>query len=215
MKTPIKTLAALLSLTMAMPAWPGNAQISVQGLFGGAAVIVVDGQEVLLKRGQERQGVRLIEADSEKAVVQVDGETLTLYLSQHIGSSFAEPGKSQVHINMNNNRQYITTGSVNGRSASFLVDTGANVVAINSKMAKLLNISLYDGVVTQVATASGTKSGTHVFLKEVMVGGIRRNNVAAVVIEGDHPREILLGMSFLQHVDMSENGKLMVLTSKL
>ena len=215
MNTRLKFFTTLLLITIATSVSSSESQISVQGLFGGAAVISADGQEFLLKRGQERHGIRLLEADSEKAVVSIDGKTLTLYLSQHIGSTFAAPGKNQVHINMNSNRQYITTGSINGRSASFLVDTGANVIAINAQMAKLLGISLYDGVETQVVTASGTRRGIHVFLKEVMVGSIRRNNVAAVVIDGDHPREILLGMSFLQHVDMSENGKLMVLTSKL
>ena len=37
----------------------------------------------------------------------------------------------------------------------------------------------------------------------------------AVIFGGDHPKDILLGMSFLQHVDISENAGLMVLTSKL
>jgi aspartyl protease family protein len=52
-------------------------------------------------------------------------------------------------------------------------------------------------------------------LKEMTVGEIKRNNVQAIIIDGENPKDILLGMSFLQHVDISEKAGLMVLTSKL
>ncbi|MFT7222457.1 MAG: aspartyl protease family protein, partial [Candidatus Azotimanducaceae bacterium] len=139
----------------------------------------------------------------------------TLYLSTHIDSSFATAEKSRVMINMTDNRQYITAGTINGRPVTYLVDTGANVIALNSVMAKSLDIALYDGVKTNVSTAGGTETATRVLLKRVSVGGISRSNVAAVVIDGAYPRQILLGMSFLQHVDINENGRLMILTSKL
>lgn len=192
-----------------------GSEVVVKGLFGGAAVIVVDGREILIKKGQKKAGILLVQADSEKAVVEIDGQQRTLYLSTHIDSSFATAEKSQVMINMTDNRQYITAGTINGRPVTYLIDTGANVIALNSDMAKSLDIALYDGVKTNVSTAGGTERAIRVVLKRVSVGGISRSNVAAVVIEGSHPQQILLGMSFLQHVDINENGRLMVLTSKL
>jgi aspartyl protease family protein len=65
------------------------------------------------------------------------------------------------------------------------------------------------------ASASDKLPVTVVVLKEVQVGPIRQTNVRAVITEGDYPRDVLLGMTFLQHVDISENAGLMVLTSKL
>ena len=49
----------------------------------------------------------------------------------------------------------------------------------------------------------------------MQVGDIKQVNIQAVILGGEHPKDILLGMSFLQHVDISENAGLMVLTSKL
>lgn len=191
-------------------------QIEVKALFNNAAMLNIDGRDQLLKKGQRsKEGVRLIDADSRKALVEYDGEQQTLFLSDRIGSSFKAPEKAQVHITMTENRQYITHGSINGRSARFLVDTGANVVAINSKMARSLGISLEDGVKMKTATASEELMSIAVNLKEIQVGDIKQRNVMAVIIEGDYPQDILLGMSFLQHVDISENAGLMVLTSKL
>ena len=65
------------------------------------------------------------------------------------------------------------------------------------------------------STASNDLQVTMVMLKEMIVGEIKRNNIQAIIIDGENPKNILLGMSFLQHVDISEKAGLMVLTSKL
>ncbi len=191
-------------------------QIEVRALFGGAALLVIDGREQLVKQGQEtREGIKLIEADSNRAVVSYQGEQQTLYLSDRIAASFKAPEKTQVQISLSKNRQYIAYGSINGRPVRFLVDTGANVVAINSTMARSLGISLADGVPTRASTASAELAATLVIIKEIQVGDIKQVNIQAIILGSEHPKDILLGMSFLQHVDISENAGLMVLTSKL
>ena len=209
--TPI-LLAALLCHGAAGAA---AAEIEVRGLFTGAAVLVIDGREQFIRAGEvSPEGVRLVEASADEARVEVDGEIHTLLLSQHIGASFTPASGSQVLIQMNDNHQYRTPGSINGRPVSFLVDTGANVIAINADMAHSLGLSLEQGEQTRVSTASATHAATRVRLEEVQVGEIRVSQVPAVIIAGDHPREILLGMSFLRHVNISENNGLMVLKSK-
>ena len=51
-----------------------------------------------------------------------------------------------------------------------------------------------------------------VTLRSVSVGGIRVENVQATVLEGDFPSTILLGMTYLQHVDMEENNGVLSLS---
>lgn len=191
-------------------------EIEVLGLFSNAAMLRIDGESRLLKKGERsKEGVMLVTANSRKAVIEFEGKVQSLNLSDKIGTSFRAPEKAQVHVTMNKNRQYIAHGSVNGRSVRFLVDTGANVVAISSTMARSLGISLKDGQKSKTATASGMATSTIVTIAEMQVGDIRQTNVRAVVIDGDHPLDILLGMSFLQHVDITEKSGLMVLTSKM
>ncbi|MDA0271692.1 MAG: retropepsin-like aspartic protease [Proteobacteria bacterium] len=191
-------------------------EIEVRALFSGAAMFVIDGENQLLKKGQiSRSGVELIDASRKEAVVQINGQTRTLQLSDRISSTFERQENVKVLINMAANRQYITAGSINGRPVRYLVDTGANIVAINANTAKMLGLSVEDGVKVNASTASEDLQATMVMVEEMVVGDITRNNVQAIIIDGENPKDILLGMSFLQHVDISEKAGLMVLTSKL
>jgi aspartyl protease family protein len=79
----------------------------------------------------------------------------------------------------------------------------------------MLGLSIEDGVKVNASTASEDLQATMVMVEEMVVGDITRNNVQAIIIDGENPKDILLGMSFLQHVDISEKAGLMVLTSKL
>jgi aspartyl protease family protein len=212
--TPRMKLSLVLLLLFPLPSLA--IEIEVRALFSGAAMFVIDGQNQLLKTGQvSKSGVELVEANPSEAIVRINGQTRTLQLSSRISSTFEKPEKARVLINMAENRQYITTGTINGRPVRYLVDTGANVVAINANTANTLGLSVEEGVKVYASTASNDLQVTMVMLKEMIVGEIKRNNVQAIIIDGENPKNILLGMSFLQHVDISEKAGLMVLTSKL
>jgi aspartyl protease family protein len=207
-------LFPVLLLLLSLPSLA--VEIEVRALFSGAAMFVIDGENQLLKKGQvSRSGIELIEANHREAVVRINGQTRTLHLSDRISSSFERPEKVQVLISMAANRQYITAGSINGRPVRYLVDTGANVVAINANTARMLGLSTADGIKVNASTASDDLQVTMVMIQEMVVGEITQKNVQAIIIDGENPKDILLGMSFLQHVDISENAGLMVLTSKL
>ncbi len=51
-------------------------------------------------------------------------------------------------------------------------------------------------------------------LDEVRIGGIRATRVTAAIMEGAYPVDILLGMSFLQDVKITESAGVMQLTGK-
>ncbi len=65
-----------------------------------------------------------------------------------------------------------------------------------------------------VQTASGVATAYRVTLARVRVGDIELSNVKGVVLEGDSPRRVLLGMSFLNRVEMNNQGNILLLRSK-
>lgn len=189
--------------------------VEVLALFKDAAMLDISGEQILLKSGQQSpEGVKLISANSKEALISHQGETITLNLSKRIGASFTTPENISVSILLNSTGQYRTKGTINGRSVSLLVDTGANVVAINEQSAKSLGIDFSESRKTQVETASGMVGSRLVNLETVNVGGITVRNVQAVVIDGVYPVDILLGMSFLRDVDINESSGVMQLKGK-
>ena len=195
-----------------------NAQemdIEVVALFKNAAMLKIDGKQRLLKTGETSpEGITLEEADSETATIKYDGNSVVLGLSQRISTRYEEPGLATVSVQINQQDQYITTGSINGSPVKFLVDTGANIVAMNTKTARGLGIDFSTGRKMRAVTAGGTIDSTEVYLDKVQVGEIEISNVQAVVLEGEFPTEVLLGMSFLRKVKIEENAGLMMLTAE-
>lgn len=188
------------------------AQIDLQGLMPKAAVLLIDGERKMLREGQTFKGVTLIAAYSRTATVEIDGERSVIGLSRRVGTQYQAPPAKVVTISRNANLQYRVNAAINGRQLEVLVDTGANMVAINQPEAERLGIDLQSAPRAQVETASGVVPAWSVSLASVSVGGIRVDNVPATVIAGDFPGTVLLGMTFLQHVKMEENQGILTLS---
>ena len=110
---------------------------------------------------------------------------------------------------------YSTVGSINGRTVNFMVDTGATAIAMSSDEARRLGIVYrLDGDPVGVTTASGTVPGHRVTLDRVTVGDITLRNVDALVIPGNLPEQVLLGLTFLNRVEIRQDGTVMVLRTK-
>ncbi|HIL95524.1 MAG TPA: TIGR02281 family clan AA aspartic protease [Pseudomonadales bacterium] len=148
------------------------------------------------------------------ASIEYTGRTFSLGLSSRISTDFQKPESVSVSILLSNAGQYRTSGNINGRPVSFLVDTGATIIALNTPTAKALGLDLSKARPLRATTAGGVVESREVNLASVEVGGIRINNVKAAVLEGDYPEEILLGMSFLSKVDLTESAGIMQLTVK-
>jgi aspartyl protease family protein len=191
-----------------------QADVVVKGLFKGAVLLVVDGQQKLLKQGQEFQGITLLEADSQRAIAEINGQQQILLISTHITTQYLEPVATAVRIPKNQHRQYITTALINGHSTPVLIDTGANVVALNASTARRWGLDYKKGRVHKVQTASGIVTGYQVHLDKVDVGGLVVSHVEASVLEGSQPETVLLGTSYLQHVQMSEKDGVLMLLRK-
>jgi aspartyl protease family protein len=187
--------------------------IEIEGLMPpNAAVLTVDGERKLVKVGQTFKGVSLISVYSKTATLEVDGQQTVLGISRRVGANYEAPAAQQVSITRNRNLQYMTNALINGRQTQVMVDTGANIVAMNEAQAKQLGVKTDSAERVMVETASDKIGAWKVKLDSIDVGGIRINHVEATVVEGGFPSVILLGMTYLKHVNIEENQGVMTLS---
>lgn len=207
----------MMGLCLAIAVMPAFAigAIEVQALMSDAALLRIGDQQRMLRNGQRSpEGVLLVSANTQRAIIEVEGRRTELKLSQRISGSFSAVDTSEVRVDRNADAQYLTTASINGRRTTVLVDTGATSVAMSGRHAAALGIAYHRGTPTQVGTASGVANAYSIQLDSVAVGGISVPFVHAVVIEGDFPHFILLGMTFLQRVGMREDNGALYLKQK-
>lgn len=188
--------------------------MNVIGLFPGKAVVTVDGGPIrTLSVGQKTaEGVVLLSTDRESATFEIGGKKKILGLGQHRASPAVSSSQS-VTLTADPRGHFVVEGQVNGGAVRFLVDTGATTIALSSADAMRLGIDYRKGQRGLVGTANGTAAAYRVKLDTVQVGGIVANSVDAAVLEGNLPIA-LLGMSFLNRMDMRREGQTMVLIKR-
>jgi aspartyl protease family protein len=209
-------IMVLMSAPMLMSPWLFAAGgLRVIGLFQDQAIVEVDGKQVVLKAGgPAKRGIKLISATADEAVLEVDGQTSTYRKGTQIGSNTSSPGSGGkvVQIAPDGAGMYFVTGTVNGYSVNFLIDTGASMIAMNRHTAKRLGLNYrLDGREGLTQTASGFAKAYYLKLKKVTVGEISLTDVDAAVLDGEQPTEVLLGNTFLSRVDMERQGRLLLL----
>ena len=192
-------------------------QVNVVGLFNGKAVLVINsGKPKTLSVGQSSdEGVKLISADSTKAVLEIEGKRRELGMGQAaaVGSA-ADSAPGSVTLYADSAGHHFTEGQINGATLKFLVDTGATSIAMNSGDAKYAGIDYKRGERIQTQTANGIVTGYRVVINTVKLGGVVLNQVDGTVLEGGSPAFVLLGMSALNRVEMKREGIALTLTKK-
>ena len=110
-------------------------------LFEGKALLAVDnGKPRTMRAGETYAGVKLISANSEEAVVSINGKQQRLKLGEGIYSTATLPsGNATVTLSPDQKGHFITTGTINGASMNFLVDTGATMVSITEWLRQALD----------------------------------------------------------------------------
>lgn len=207
---------ALFLLLAVLPAVAGAEDITLFALFKDKAILQVDGARRVLATGAESpEGVKLVSTDTqaEEAVVELKGKRETLRLGVVV-SAFQSATRESVTLFADTNGFFHAEGSINGASVTFLVDTGANTIAMNSATAKRAGINYTKGRPGSARTASGYARIYGIKLDTVKVGEIVLRNVEAGVIDGPQPETPLLGMSFLSAFDMKREGNKMELTRR-
>ena len=179
-----------------------------------AAVLALDGGEPrTVKVGQKWRNLTVISVERTQATIEIDGKRRVLQIGQHYRASAPVTSRESVTLAADNRGHFFTEGAVNGVYVRFMVDTGATVVVLPSGEASRLGIDYRRGQRGVMQTAAGPADGYIVRLDRVKVGAIELTNVDAVVME-QGLSIALLGMSFLNRVEMKRDGHTMVLTRR-
>lgn len=191
-------------------------KIEIAGLLGDKAVLIINGQQQILQLGETVRGIKLVAVAAEGVTLEIDGRQDYYPLgSAQIGTSYSVSEKISERVYRDGSGMFRTMGSINGYPVNFLIDTGASIVAMNSNEAERLGIQyLLDGQPTMVSTASGNVEAYNIRLENVAIGQIKLSNIEAVVIEGTHPPDILLGMSFLRRLNVKNENEVMMLETR-
>lgn len=126
-------------------------------------------------------------------------------------STVDSSGAAMVVLEQDRSGHYVAEGEINGQAVTFLVDTGATDVALPESAARALGLQF--GPKVQVMTAAGPATAWMTRLDEVAVGEIRRRDVRASITSGEFDG-ILLGMSFLKHYGLQQQGGKLVISQR-
>lgn len=121
-------------------------------------------------------------------------------------SVYTERAGDTVAVTLLRNRlgHYVANGRINGRNVRFILDTGATYVALGDGLAQ--ELGLHRGRPSQTLTANGTIVTYRTMLDEVELGGIEIRDVAASINPHMSEDTVLLGMSFLKHLELIQRG---------
>lgn len=185
------------------------------GLIGSKAIVVIDGAapRTLAPGQRTAEGVVLLGTGNEAASFDIDGQKRTLSMGQAFAAARGE-GRRNVTLTADTRGHFLAMGSINGGSVRFLVDTGATLITLPASEAQRLGINYLRGTRSAMQTANGVAIAYRVKLDSVRIGDIEINNVDALVGESDALNMNLLGMSFLNRMEMRRDGQSMTLIKR-
>jgi aspartyl protease family protein len=135
-------------------------------------------------------------------------------LSARPSAAEASPATSRMVVVPRDGRGHFAVDArVEGRPVSFMIDTGATVIALTASEAARLGIHPAPrDFVAEVKTANGTTHGAPTRLDRVEVGDLVVYNVAALVLPDEALSDNLLGLSFLSRLRRFEysDGRLVL-----
>ena len=129
--------------------------------------------------------------------------------NQTLSTTHSAEGVREVVLKRNKFGHYVTSGVINGQPVTFMLDTGATGVAVSSDLAKRLGLKR--GQPYRTLTANGTTLSYAASLSRVSIGAIELDDVQASITPGLQMEQVLLGMSFLQHIEFTQRGDTLIL----
>jgi len=121
-----------------------------------------------------------------------------------------EEGDRELVLKRNRAGHYLSPGTINGVPVTFLLDTGASTVAVPLSVAQ--EAGLQSGLEMESITASGIVPSRLTQIARLDLGPIVMRDVRATIIPSMPGGEVLLGMSFLKHLHLEQQGEVLRIT---
>ena len=208
------TRAVVLYLALGTASAQG-AEVGLAGLFPGKVLLTINGgpPRIVAVGAQTSEGVKVVSVAGDTATLEVDGKKRVLRVGQNVASQPSGSGPATVVLTADGAGHFLTTGTINGTTVRFLVDTGASLIALGASDARRIGLDPGKGQQGIANTANGQTIVSRVKLDTIRVGDIVLNNVDAMVHQQDMPY-VLLGMSFLNRMEMLRDGSAMTLKKR-
>lgn len=217
MKTLLLAKALLLTAACALP-WGALAQsVSLAGVLGAKALLIVNGGAPKgVGPGETHQEVKVISVERDAATVEVAGKRQVLRMGDSpasIGARGGPAGGNRIVLTGDSRGHFFSQGSINGHLIQFMVDTGATAVSFSVAEAERMRLDYKAGQPVRMNTANGSAHGWRVRLSSMRLGEVEVYDVEAVIIPAPMPFA-LLGNSFLSRFQMTRNNDQMVLEKR-
>jgi aspartyl protease family protein len=147
------------------------------------------------------------------ALVEVKGKRFTVHIGDaqvNLGGKASEGSGKQIVLTAQSGGHFVTSGTINGKAARFVVDTGATLVSMDQYEADRLGVDWKNGQRGISRTANGDAPYYATTLPSVRIGDVQVYNVPAIVSPAPMPY-ILLGNSFLSRFQMKRENDVMTL----
>lgn len=188
--------------------------VGLAGVMGSKAMLMINGGEPqAVAVGQSLDGVRVVSVSSEQAVIEIGGKKRPLRVGQHAIGAPGADGSGKIVMTADTQGHFYTTGNINGTSVRFIVDTGASMISLGAADARRIGLDFNRGQKAVSQTANGQAVVSKIQLDTVRVGDITLHNVDALIHQNDMPMA-LLGMSFLNRMEMQRDGSTMTLKKR-
>lgn len=118
-------------------------------------------------------------------------------------------GNAEVVLQRNRWGHYVASGHINDTEVTFMLDTGATDISVPAGLADRLGLER--GVERIYQTANGPAKVWATRLQRVALGPLQLTNLRAHInpnVQGD---EVLLGMTYLKHLEMVQKGDTLTL----
>ena len=206
------TLRGLCLLAGSWPFIACGADVGLAGVFPGKALLTINGgaPRIVPVGGKAGEAVKVLSIEGETATLEVDGKRRVLRVGQNVSAQPSGSSPAAVVLTADSRGHFYTTGSINGATVRFLVDTGASMISLGASDARRIGLDPSKGEIGHTQTANGVVQVSRVKLNTVRVGDVTLNNVDATIHQHDLPIA-LLGMSFLNRMEMRRDGGTMTL----
>ena len=117
--------------------------------------------------------------------------------------------QKEIVLQRNAYGHYVTSGTINDYEVEFLLDTGATEIAVPEALANDLGLVKKQRII--VKTANGNTRAYRTRIASVGIGDIKLYDLNATILTNMPGKEILLGMNFLKHFEITQKGKMLTI----